>query len=184
MGPTADLPSFESLREDLSRFSPSPSRDERTIRWVDRGETLAYSRDQSGRLELFLVGPPLVAHEPQVRERLVHNAWVTAAGAPLSANRIYLPEGDHYNAVAAAILIELLDHGYPSDAEGAFRHTEPLIALVMSELRAENAVLTGLAGELLLLTALMRSPDAPSPECLLDAWQGWTDPRETSSSDP
>lgn len=171
--PPSDLPTFESLRDDLSGFEPSTSRDERTIRWVDRGGTLAYSRDQDGRLELFLVGPPLHAHEPRVRERLVHDAWVTAAGATLSASRIWLPEGVHYDAVAATILIELLDHGYPSDTEGAFRRTEPLIAIVLDQVRAENAVLTGLAGELLLLTSLMREPAAPSPETVLDAWQGW-----------
>lgn len=170
--PTHSDTSFELLRADLANVDPAPDGDHRRIRYADPGRTLAYARDQNGQLEVFLVGPPLHAREPAVRERLVHNIWTNESHEALSANRVTLPSGAHFDAAAAAILVELLSNDYPADPEAAFRQTEPLIALALGQARAENAVLTGLAGELLTLVALLRSSQAPSTE-LLRAWQGW-----------
>jgi hypothetical protein len=169
----ASEPSFESLRDDLLAAPPAFSARERSIRWVDVGKTLAFSRDTNGRLELFLVGPPLIAKEAAVRARLVHDTWLGAAGESLPANRIWLPDGDHFDAAAATVLIELLANGYPGDNSEGFHKTEALIALVLTQSEAEGAVLTGLAGEMLTLVALLKDPNAPSPETLLNAWQGW-----------
>lgn len=174
-----EVTSFELLRADLANARPAPDGDHRRIRWVDPGRTLAYARDQDGQLEVFLVGPSLHAHEASVRERLVHDIWTNETGDTMRANRVTLPSGAHFDAATAAILVELVSNAYPADPETAFRQTEPLIALALGQARAENAVLTGLAGELLTLVALLRSPQAPSPKELLRAWQGW----ERSSRD-
>ncbi|WP_146847677.1 PD-(D/E)XK motif protein [Cellulomonas terrae] len=134
---------------------------------------MAFARDAKGRLEVFLVGDPLDPRERTVRERLLHDTWHTSGGDYLSANRLRLPYDDHYDAIAATILLELLDKGYEYQAVEAFRRTEPLIALALEPARAENAALTGLAGELLALASLIRL-EPGSSEAFLDSWQGWT----------
>lgn len=169
---------FETLRSALKSAAPAPSAQERRISWVGVGRSLGFARDDQGQLELFLLGEPLRARERTVRERLVHDAWQTVGGEALAASRLRLPDDDHHDAIAATILLELLDKGYELDPDEAFRRTEPLIALALDTARMENAVLTGLAGELLALASMVRLHPASS-ETFLDAWQGWT----TSSRD-
>jgi hypothetical protein len=169
---------FEALRSALKSAAPAPSAQERRISWVGVGRRLGFARDDQGQLELFLLGEPLRARERTVRERLVHDAWQTVGGEALAASRLRLPDDDHHDAIAATILLELLDKEYELDPDEAFRRTEPLIALALDTARMENAVLTGLAGELLALASMVRLHPASS-ETFLDAWQGWT----TSSRD-
>ncbi|MFC6853075.1 PD-(D/E)XK motif protein [Aquipuribacter hungaricus] len=107
-----------------------------------------------------------------MRERLVHDTWNTVGGEQLAATRFRLPDDDHHDAIAATILLELLDKGYEHDRDEAFRLTEPLIALALDSARTENAALTGLAGELLTLASMVRLHPA-SAQDFLDAWQGW-----------
>lgn len=163
---------FEALRRELQGAVRAPSAHERRISWVGSGRRMAFARDAQGRLELFLVGDPLVPRERTVHERLLHDTWQTAGGDRLAANRLMLPDGDHYDAIAATIVLELLDKGYERDPGEAFRRTEPLIALVLEPARAENAALTGLAGELLALASMIRLAPGSS-EALVGAWQGW-----------
>jgi hypothetical protein len=163
---------FESLRVAVETAVPAISAAERRISWVGDRQQLAFARDNQGQLELFLLGDPLSARERTVRERLVHNTWQTLEGSLLAANRLRLPEGDHYDAIAATVLLELVDKGYERDAEDAFRRTESLIALALEPARAENAVLTGLAGELYTLASMIRL-DPMFSEAHLDTWQGW-----------
>ena len=167
-----DSPTFEALRRDLATAPPASVVDERRISWVGQNRRLAFARDTKGQLEVFLVGGPLLASELVVRKRLVHNSWETHSGGRLSANRIWLPAGDHYDAIGATLLIELIDNGFEGDQEQGFRRTEPLLALVLGQAESESAALTGLAGELLTLASLIRSK-AASPPSMFDAWQGW-----------
>lgn len=169
----SDYTTFETLRNALKSATPAPSARERRISWVGVGRRLGFARDRKGQLEVFLVGEPLVARDRTVRERLVHELWQTVGGEPLAADRLRLPDEDHYDAIAATILLELLDKGYELDRDEAFQRTEPLIALALEQARVENAALTGLAGELLTLASIIRlRPE--SSEFFLDAWQGWT----------
>ena len=164
--------SFESLRDAITVAAPATSSEERRISWAGIRRTLAFARDSQGQLEIFLLGNPLAAREKIVRERLVHDTWETADKVRMPANRLRFPSGDHYDAIAATVLLELLDKGYEEEAEAAFSQTEPLIALALEPARSENAVLTGLAGELLTLAWMIRLGSASS-EAYLDAWQGW-----------
>ncbi|GEA84170.1 PD-(D/E)XK motif protein [Cellulomonas gelida] len=163
---------FESLRHELTSATAAIAADERRISWVGTKRRIAISRDATGQLEIFLVGGPLVARERAVRERLVHDSWVTAGGNLLSANRLRLPPGEHYDAIGATLLLELIDKGYESGPDAAFRRTEPLVALALEPAHAENAVLTGLGGELYTFAAMIRA-DFAAAELCLDAWQGW-----------
>lgn len=169
----AETPTFESLRDDLARVTSASSTLERHITWVGGERKLAYARDEKGQLEMFLVGEALEAFEPVVRERMVHDSWETSDQLRLAANRLWLPAGDHYDAVAATILVELLDRGFEEHAPEAFKFTEPLIALALGQASAESAALTGLAGELLTLASLLRYSEGVPAEVLLDSWQGW-----------
>jgi hypothetical protein len=168
----SDSTTFETLRSELKAAVRATSAHERRIAWVGNERRMAFARDAKGRLEVFLVGDPLSPRERTVRERLLHDTWQTAGGDHLAANRLRLPDDDHYDAIAATILLELLDKGYEHDAGEAFRRTEPLIALALEPARAENAALTGLAGELLALASMIRL-EPGSCGAFLDAWQGW-----------
>lgn len=170
---TNDSTTFEALRTALKAAAPAPSAHERRISWVGGGRRLAFARDHKGRLEVFLLGEPLDARERTVRERLVHDTWHPVDGEPLAASRLRLPDDDHHDAIATTILLELLDKGYEHDGDEAFRLTEPLIALALDSARTENAVLTGLAGELSTLASMVRLHPAAA-ETYLDAWQGWS----------
>ena len=163
---------FEALRNALKTIQPAPSSQARRIQWVGDRRLMGFARDNRGRLEVFLIGNPLYARERTVRERLVHDAWQTEEGARLAANRLRLPDDDHHDAIAATILLELLDKGYEHDREGAFGRTEPLIALALNSARNESVALTGLVGELLTLASMVRLRPASS-EAFLDSWQGW-----------
>ncbi len=169
----SDVTTFETLRSELKAAARAPSARERRITWVGGERRLAFARDATGRLEVFLLGEPLSPRERTVQERLLHDTWHTAGGMHLAANRLKLPDDDHYDAIAATILLELLDKGYERDAVEAFRRTEPLITLALEPTRAENAALTGLVGELQALASMIRLGPG-SPESFLDAWQGWT----------
>jgi len=169
----SDDTTFESLRSALKTAPRAPSAHERRIAWVGRERQLAFARDGEGQLEVFLLGEPLSPRERTVQERLLHDTWQTAGGEHLAASRLRLPDDDHYDAIAATILLELLDKGYERDASEAFRRTEPLIALALEPAQAESAALTGLAGELQALASMIRL-EPGSRESFLDAWQGWT----------
>lgn len=169
----SDSTTFERLRGELKVAVRAPSAHERRITWVGAERRMAFARDAKGRLEVFLLGGPLQPRERTVQERLLHDTWKTAGGDHLDANRLRLPDDDHYDAIAATILLELLDKGYEHEAVGAFRRTEPLIALALEPARAENAALTGLAGELLAFASMIRLEPASSG-AFLDSWKGWT----------
>lgn len=168
----SDDTTFEALRAALRSAELPPSVQERRISWLGGGRALGFARDDNGQLEIFLAGEPLEVRESSVREHLIHDTWQTAGGEPFTASRLRLHEDDHHDAIAATILLELLDKGYERDANNAFRETEPLIAMALDPARVENFALTGLAGELVALAALVRLQPAAS-EALLAAWQGW-----------
>jgi len=167
-----EITTFEALRSELKTARPAPSAHERRITYVGIQRRLAFARDNQGRIELFLLGEPLKAQERTVRELLLHDRWNTTAGEHLAANRLRLPGDDHYGAVAATVLLELIDKGYEHEPDEAFKRTERLIALALEPGRAETAALTGLAGELLSFAAMIRHQPGSS-EVFLDAWQGW-----------
>ena len=163
---------FEALRQSIRSAPRAASPQERRITYVGDARRLGFARDHEGQLEVFLMGAAHDARQRAVRERLVHNVWRTAAGGNLEADRLCLSDDDHFDALAATILLELVDKGYESEPVEAFRRTEPLIALAFDPPRAQRPVLTGLAGELLTLATMIRLGRRPPTWCL-DSWQGW-----------
>lgn len=170
---TTDSLTFESTRAQLAAAPPAKSEDQRRIKWFDRGQTAAFSRDPEGCLEIFLAGPEIKARDANVRKRLVHDVWLDDTDRMIEATRLRLPPGEHVDAAAAAIVAELFDKGWERDRHRAFRDTEPLIALILQRARSEEAVLTGLAGELLTLDALLAEMDPTAATSVIDAWHGW-----------
>lgn len=168
-----NLVTFESLRGAIAAAERPRVAGRRTVHWVGAGpRKVAYSRDREGKLEIFLVGPPLVAHLRDVERRIVHDRWRQAEGDSLDANRLLLPEGEHVDAIAAAILVELLRHDVQEDVQVAFTRTEPLISLALSESAPQSAVVTGLAGELLTMRYLRLVPGV-TPSQALSMWKGY-----------
>lgn len=163
---------FEDLRQSIKSAPRGASPQERRITYVGEARRLGFARDHEGQLEVFLMGTAHDARERTVRERLVHDVWRTAAGGNLEADRLRLSDDDHFDALAATILLELVDKGYESEPVEAFRRTEPLIALALDPPQAQRPALTGLIGELLTLATMIRLDRRPATWCL-DTWQGW-----------
>ena len=165
-------PTFEELRGLIAAASGQPDESRRLVRWVPgTGGYLAYTRDGEGRLEIFLAGPALRTVLPDVAKRLRYDRWERDGGREIEASRLLLPEGEHLDAVAATIIVELVRHGVASDLQAAFTRTEPLISMSLSGLDVQEAVITGLAGELLFLRLLRHLPEL-SPSKVLAMWKG------------
>lgn len=165
--------SYETIREMIRSVPPSRAAAERAVIHVDEEGALLVARDARGRIELFLRAPKLYPRFADVRERVVHDTWETTDGRQFSANRILLPAGDHLEAAAALICIELLNNGYVGDPTGAFAKAEPVIDLVLAPVTQANQALTGLAGELSLLDALLSAQDAATTSFIFETWHGW-----------
>lgn len=166
--------SYESIRETIRRVPLSLGAGDRAVITIDDHGALFVARDAQGRIELFLRAPRLHPLITNVRERVVHDTWETAEGRQFSANRILFPAGEHLDAAAALVCVELLRSGYEADPIQAFARAEPVIDLVLAPLQHAHQALTGLAGELSFLYALLRTQDTQAARRLmLDAWQGW-----------
>ncbi|WP_062308023.1 PD-(D/E)XK motif protein [Demequina subtropica] len=164
-------PAYEWLREEIVGLRSASGADARTLSWADERRELGIARDERGRLELFLVGARLNPANPVVKEALAHDVWTTRGGDSLEASRLLMPAAPHFDQVAAFICAELLNNGMDSDREGAFARTEAIIALALQKARLGSEFLIGLAGELLLLRALLAHAPAAA-EFIIDAWKG------------
>ena len=69
--------------------------------------------------------------------------------------------------------VELLREQADLDLRRAFAVTEPILELAIKRLELSEAALLGLAGELLLLEALVRRTDDAFVGQLVAAWDGW-----------
>ena len=94
-------------------------------------------------------------------------------GSPLQANRLLFPPFGHFYQIAALIATEMLHENADQNLPRAFAVTEPIIELAIKRLELSEAALLGLAGELLLLDALVRRSDAAYVGRLVAAWEGW-----------
>lgn len=174
MRPGIEGQSYESIRETIRKVPLSLAASERAVVTIDDQGDLFVARDPLGRIELFLRAPELHPTIANVRERVVHDTWETAEGRRFSASRILFPVGDHLDAAAALICVELLRNGYEDDPVGAFARAEPVVDLVLKPLQHAQQALTGLAGELSLLDELLRAHSTPAARHqVFDAWQGW-----------
>lgn len=162
---------FESLRDEITSLRAASGHDDRLVVWADETHVVGVARDQGGRLEIFVVGPPLDASTPIVRDNLEHRSWARASGDALSANRLVLPAAEHFDAVAAFICTELVSHGAHADVRRAFERSEPVIALALERASLGNQELVGLAGELYALARLVQAAPSRALE-IVASWHG------------
>lgn len=163
--------SFEATREAVASLPAASAETDRVLLWVDAEHRLALARDAQGRVEIFIVCEALVPTLREVTAALQHQIWTTAAGEPLSANRLVLPAAKHFDGVAAFICAELLANGVGGTPETAFRRTEPAIALALRRAALSDQVLLGLAGELYVLARLVQSLPSRAAE-IIHGWYG------------
>ncbi|MFC8190864.1 PD-(D/E)XK motif protein [Cellulomonas sp. NPDC057328] len=67
---------------------------------------------------------------------------------------------------------ELVRHGVARDTQSAFARTEPVVALALRRAAIGDAAIVGLAGELLVLDALLNVVTPGAVPDVLDAWKG------------
>lgn len=164
--------SFEWLREQLPRLDSAKGPRDRDLVWVNRERTVAVGRDEDGRLEMFLPGPPLIPSVKAVADSMSHQEWSLEGGGNLEANRLQLGGESHFDGVVSFLCAELLENGAHADLPGAFARTEPSIALALSRAALGTEVIVGLAGELLVLEGLTRDFDAAQCGVITDGWLG------------
>lgn len=168
--PDRPPPSYEWLREKIAHMPAALTVGARDLVWADQAKTLGVSRDQNARVEIFLVGGPLVPRDKLVAENLVHDVWSTHSGDPLPASRLVLPAASHMDGFAAFVCAELVEGGLERDRDGAFSRSEPAIAMALRRAGISNQSLVGLAGELSVLAALTGA--AVDPSAVVESWAG------------
>lgn len=165
-------PTYEALRDEVAGIESASSSRERTLVWVTDQRSVALARDADGRLEIFLPGPALQATLKVVANVIEHDVWSTDALKSLSANRLVLPRGEHFDQFGALLCTELLEQGVEADLQTAFSAVEPLIALALTREVATDRTVTGLVGEMLLLENLLLRALPTSATALVQAWAG------------
>lgn len=164
---------YEDALSDIEAVPTSSASGVRDITWITDANVIGVARDQAGRLEVFLVGDELKAASSTVCDALEYHTWHRDFGQPLTANRLLLPALGHFTPVAAFVCTELLRNGADDDLARAFRVTEPIIELAIKRLELSQAALLGLAGELLMLSALCKQADDSLVASVLASWDGW-----------
>lgn len=162
---------YERFRDEIARLSAAPDASNRQLLWMSES-LLAVARNENQCVELFIVSEyPLRASISVVEDLLAHQVWTSSQGE-LSAARIVLPRGEHFDQLAALLCVEMIDGGLSEDRQGAFAAVEPLLALALSREVVGDPVLNGLIGELALLRRLLSQVAPPSRSDVLTAWAG------------
>lgn len=167
------MPTYEQVLETITGIPTGDQGDDRKITWLTAAEVVGVARDHLGHVELFLTGDALKPRTKTLRSSIQHHSWTRDTGAALEANRLLFPPFGHFDQVAAFIATELLRAGCDQDLPRAFAVTEPIIELAIKRLELSNEALLGMAGELLLLDALVRRADDAYVGQLVAAWDGW-----------
>jgi hypothetical protein len=170
------ITSYEEQLATIQGLKRTSTETDRFIEWSVTGGPVGVARTPTGRVEIFLTGPPLEARYRRVREAMEHQTWFRADGDELLANRILLPLAGHFEPVAAFLCIELLRNGAVEDLPEAFSRTEPLIDLAIGDLLLSDETFLGLCGEVLVLHSLMR---AASDDVVVEVIESWKGYRET-----
>lgn len=167
------MTSYEEVLNQIAGLPNGAEGRDRTILWLTASQVVGAARDHLGHLELFMAGPELRPRPRALRDAVQHHSWHRENGAALEANRLLFPAFGHYDQIAALIGTELLREGADDDLPRAFAVTEPIIELAVKRLELSASALLGLAGELLLLDALVRRADDRYVGQLVGAWNGW-----------
>ncbi len=139
---------YQWLRDEIASLPRSRSGDARELVWADRAQTIAFSRDPDGNVELFIVAAKIEATLAVVRERLEFREWTAEEPTPrtIQANRLVLPSAPHFDAFAAFVCAEMFKNGAVRDPHGAFARSEQAIALGLKTHLLAISSLLGLIG--------------------------------------
>lgn len=163
--------SYAHLRGKLEQLPVAKSQYERDVQWLDRNSVLGVSRDEKGRIELFLSGPRLDCSFDNVAINLAHDCWHGDNQEDVVANRLLLPAEGYFNAVGAFLCANLLENGVLENVQKGFSRSEAVISLVLDKSRLQNELLVGLCGELLVMRALLAA-HAEHTHDVLESWHG------------
>lgn len=164
------LETYSAIRAEVVKLPRPKSSSEREVAWLDHGKVLGVSRDEVGRVEIFISGPRLNIAFDNVKLNHAHDAWEGKAGQVV-ANRLLLPAEAPFDAVAAFLCTNLLDNDVLVDAQSGYSRSEPVISLVLEKARLRNELVIGLGGELLLMRAMLVR-HAGHARQLVQSWQG------------
>lgn len=167
------MPSYEEVLDAIADIPNGVQGRDRTIQWLTAAQIVGAARDHLGHVELFLAGAEIRPRASALRAALQHHSWTRENDTTLDANRLLLPPFGYFDKVAALIATELLSEGADTDLPRAFTATEPLIELAIKRLEISKSALLGLAGELLLVDALVRRAEDQHVGQLVQAWDGW-----------
>lgn len=97
---------YETALKRIAGLEPAPSEHERLVDWIDGTGQVGVARTNSGRVELFFVGPELDVSYKSVADQIVYKQYFRQNGDPFTANRLELPLAGHFDQVAAFICAE------------------------------------------------------------------------------
>lgn len=165
---------YEDLSTQIAGIAASDDPLRRDIMWASANTVVGVAKTSDGRIEIFLAGPALIAQSPILQDVIDYATWHRAAGAPtLTANRLQLPQAEHFERVAAFLCVEMLRNGADEDLQAAFTRTEPILELALERMRPANQALLGLIGELLVLASALESSHDSDTAALAHGWDGW-----------
>ena len=165
--------SFEHLLQ-LAESLPTPNSEiEREVCWCELSNTIGFSRQVNGSIELFLCGDELRTASPLVKRHMRYDQWSRANGGLFRANRLVFPADEHYTAATAFLAEELLRRDAVTSLQNGFTLTEPLVEMMLRRTALSEEELLGLIGELRFLEVLLSvAPDESKKALALDAWRG------------
>lgn len=169
------MPTYEQLLDKIGRLTRPDMSTRRDIHWVTDAHVVGISKTHQNRIEIFLAGPELKPATQTLKESIEFETWWHSGvtGAPFEANRLLLPAASHFDQVAAFLCTELLRSGADDDLVQSFNKVEPVVELAIERLRLSDAAFLGLAGELLLVSALCQHADDTDAAGVVEAWAGW-----------
>ncbi len=125
------MATFEEILAITTKLDPASADKSRAIEWCDASEQIAVSRQQNGRIEIFLIGDRIYPRSAIVANHLEHDSWRRVGGSGFDANRLVFPAAKHFDAVVAFIVEELVRNAGGEDVVTAFSHSEPVIELAL-----------------------------------------------------
>lgn len=167
------MTTYEGALHRITRLEPAASENERLVDWIDDSGQVGVARTNSGRVELFFVGPELEVTYRSIADQIVYKQYFRKDGGPFTASRLEMPLAGHFDQVAAFICAELVRNGSKSDMVAAFAASEPVIDLALESLHNSDSWLRGLVAELALLRAMVTQAEDSAVPLVLDSWAGY-----------
>ncbi len=163
---------YDEIHSLIKSISILQDQDKRRIIWLADRKIIGIARRPNGALEIFLAGPQLLCSDAKIEMHLEHEEWEDDSHRPFQATRLSLPQGNHFDAIAAFLCVHLLENGVLEDVQQGFSRSEAAIAVTLDQARLHEESILGLIGELLLLRACLRQSSIDVAR-ILESWEGY-----------